>query len=350
MIRMPLNPKLLALCTFFLLLTTLTFAESFETQDPLNPSMTDNSYSPAISDLINTKCNGCENTIILGDDYVVPWYRRDITDIESSWHYLWLDEHPQSYNIYTDSPYISRTQAPFSQFDSLFTDEYGYEKKVMFIEQDSMGQEMRDALFGLKETLRSKYKISVETINSSSIGCNSFFKLGKKTLFIVGDINRNTAFSCYPYFEADDEADVITAFRIFVEKENYKVLQKNALYFANRGTDVCSIGGMYPGIDIIGDCCDAVSDCVFERKWGWCGFDVAMVVIPIGSARWGKITKQLIDLGEEGLQFYNRWGDRAVDMMHKLSKYDDATKKKEFEGLNLFDNAPKTNNLKEGGR
>ena len=73
MIRMPLNPKLLALCTFFLLLTTLTFAESFETQDPLNPSMTDNSYSLAISDLINAKCNGCENTIILGDDYVVPF-------------------------------------------------------------------------------------------------------------------------------------------------------------------------------------------------------------------------------------------------------------------------------------
>src|SRR3989338_2127233 len=374
--KMPLNPKLLALCTFFLLLTTLTFAEFFETQDPLNPSMTDNSYSPAISDLINAKCDGCENTIILGDDYVVPWYRRDITDIESSWYYLWLDEHPQSYNIYTDSPYISRTQAPFSQFDSLFADEYGYEKKVMFIEQDSMGQEMRDALFGLKETLRSKYKISVETINSSSIGCNSFFKLGKRTLFIAGGRKENNAFSCYPYFEADEEADgliqleknvwssraedysvlvntneaeVIQAFNIFIQKEDYKMLQKDALYFARRGIDACSLGGMYPGIDIIGDSCDAIGDCIFDRKWGWCSFDAAMVFVPVGSAHWGKIAKKLIDLGEEGLQFYNRWGDRAVDLMKKLDKYDDATKRKVIKQLNDFDDASKTKQFQEAG-
>src|SRR3990167_115789 len=109
--------KILTLCTFFLLLTTLIFAESFETQDPLNPSMTDNSYSLAIADLINEKCNGCENTIILGDDYVVPFTRINPT-LEQDYFNIWgiINWGTYETNIYSDSYYIKRA------FDKTFAD------------------------------------------------------------------------------------------------------------------------------------------------------------------------------------------------------------------------------------
>src|SRR3989338_95037 len=50
------------------------------------PNMVDNSYSIEVSNFIKNKCENCKDVMIVGDDFVVPSYRRDISTFEG---FLW---------------------------------------------------------------------------------------------------------------------------------------------------------------------------------------------------------------------------------------------------------------------
>jgi len=168
-------------------------------EDPLTPEMNDNSYSLQIGQFIREKCKTCDNIIILGDDFVVPHYRRDIANYEG-W---WLFEELVKDKVYSDIPYIIDTKPTFSNLDEFFDDE-----KVAFVVPDSLDPTTRNKVELLKASLVDKFRnknsnlLSVNQIqekSSSQVGCNSFDDLEERTLIIIGTEETNNAVACLPF-------------------------------------------------------------------------------------------------------------------------------------------------------
>ncbi|MFH2028482.1 MAG: hypothetical protein ABIJ08_05055, partial [Nanoarchaeota archaeon] len=327
------------------------------------PSMLDNSYSLAVSEFVKKKCDidkdgiGCKDVMIVGDDFVVPSYRRDIS-LERG--ILWWKERQIS-NIYTDTNYIQRKYTPFSEFDTLFMDERGAEKNIAFAIQNGLNQDMLSAIENLRDTLENKYQLSITNLDPDELSCNSYPQLKEKTVFFIGNFEDNPLLNCYPFVELPENADVISiepniwdvgfnsiimdtvddnvidSFNIFITNEDYKITQKNALYYIKSTVSICELTGIIPAVDVIGDVCAVTGDCILEREWGWCGTDMVMLFIPIGSAYHAKIFKKVADWGAPFLKFAYRYRLATVELYQKLSKYGDDIVKKVFKQLDDFD-------------
>src|SRR3990167_6763012 len=149
------------------------------------PNMVDNSYSLAVSDFIKEKCEDCKDVMIVGDDFVVPGYRTETVNYDSDWYFLWLNEHPETSFIYSDSPYIIKKKT-FGEVNTLFIED-GKKKKVALVYPSNINQEVSEEINNLKNLIQAKYSINPEIIDSSKVACNSFNKLKGKTLIIIGD-------------------------------------------------------------------------------------------------------------------------------------------------------------------
>ena len=76
-----------------------------------------NAHSHEVANFIKEKCHGdCDNVVLLGDDYVVPSFRRKIKWL--NW-YLFFSTLDIDY-ILTDIGYIQRESKTFAEFDALF--------------------------------------------------------------------------------------------------------------------------------------------------------------------------------------------------------------------------------------
>jgi subtilisin family serine protease len=202
---------------------------------PINASAVNN-YALNIASFIKEKCKGCYNVLLLGDDFVVPYYRKSVASS--------VDSKPTMQKIYSDAPYISTTSPTFGKLDTFFLAD-----DVYFVIPDYMDK--TDVyVSGLAQALVDVYKrqlIKGNTCNyynqapdyhgiyvpvqhnscidipdqwignmqlnssdnihiyhSSEITCDSFSKLNKATLVLIGNPELNNAVSCYPWIENEE--------------------------------------------------------------------------------------------------------------------------------------------------
>ncbi len=321
-------------------------------EGPFNPLLTNNDHALDIGNLIREKCNknGCKNTIILGDDFVVPHYRRNISLL--NWYYF-LPFLPDSKTntAFTEIGYIQRKTKTFAEFDKIFyRNEYDktYEgKDIILIIPDSLAPEQRNEINFLKQVLDEKgYKPDFKEKKSSEIYCNDlqlWDNLNGATLFVFGSENTNNAYNCFPFqagFENHnaafieinpwdsnnyavivntDDAQVIHAFTKLIEDNGYKNLASESAYFFRVGVQTAGYvvlgvsaaalivgtgGTAAPAILATGwaiteaaiDAADAVDTCIVNPEGiGWCATATAFAIIPGVNSGTKNAIKKLAD-------------------------------------------------------
>jgi len=307
-----------------------------------------NEYSLEVAEFIREKCHGkCDNVIILGDDYVVPSFRRDI-----KWLYGWLFWEKLGVDkILTDIGYVQRKTKTFAEFNDLFKinyDDTSYEgKNVLIIRPDSPTSAQNQAINNFKQVLINKgYNPDFEEKLASEIVCNDpglFSDFNGRTIFVFGTEENNDAFNCFP-FQAGlenrnsafidinpwdgtnyaviintDNSEVIKAFTKIIEDDGYQNLKSESAYFFNVGVEVSTyiILGVSVAALVIGsggtaapallaggwmiteaavDGADAVNTCYINPDGvGWCAAAVTFAVLPIANSGAKKGLKKLAD-------------------------------------------------------
>ncbi len=321
-------------------------------EGPFNTLLTNNDHALDIGNLIREKCNknGCKNTIILGDDFVVPHYRRNISLL--NWYYF-LPFLPDSKTntAFTEIGYIQRKTKTFADFDKIFyRNDYDrtYEgKDVIIIIPDSPTPEQRNEINFLKQVLNEKgYKPDFKEKKSSEVYCNDpqlWDNFNGATLFVFGSENTNKAYNCFPFqagFENHnaafieinpwdsnnyaviintDDAQVIHAFTKLIEDNGYKSLNSESAYFFRVGVQTAGYialgvsaaalivgtgGTATPVILATGwmiteaaiDAADAVDTCIVNPEGlGWCTTATAFAIIPGASSGTKNAIKKLAD-------------------------------------------------------
>ena len=174
-----------------------------------------NDYAIAASSFVKEKCYDCQNVIIIGDDYVVPSYRRNLLFANNP-----LTSQTSNYisdTIITDSSYIPRTTKLFSEFDNMFKLDNKYQGKdvVIILPNRDDAQKFEFDVNETKKVLEVEgYKPNFkQDIYGTHVTCDrsSFYgrQLVDKTLIIIGTEETNNALKCYNLFSTDDTTDSI---------------------------------------------------------------------------------------------------------------------------------------------
>jgi len=161
-----------------------------------------NDFSLALGRFVDSKCNGCRNIVLLGDDYVIPYYRVDYADI-SMWNFVksWGKNHTETDYLYTDQPYIKETIKTAGDIGSLFDSRE--HKRIIFVTPDNTAG-IDFEITKLKNTINSAYGYDwddIDTYKSSEIDCDSYFSLSRGTMIVLGNRDNNNAVKCLPWFE-----------------------------------------------------------------------------------------------------------------------------------------------------
>jgi hypothetical protein len=171
--------------------------------DPVNPSLQANAYSLALGKFIDSKCNGCKEIIMLGDDYVIPHYRVDYADIAWwNWFRTWFETNEDTNYIFTDQPYVKETKKTMGDIEKLF-DEDEFEE-IIFVIPDEVSSSLNSEINTLKSTIQSVYGYDsgdIEVYHSAEVDCDSYRKLDGGTLILVGGREDNNAIQCLPWFD-----------------------------------------------------------------------------------------------------------------------------------------------------
>ncbi|MBI2107175.1 hypothetical protein HYT57_04265 [Candidatus Woesearchaeota archaeon] len=295
-----------------------------------NPSMTDNSYSIAVSRFIKEKCKDCEDVMILGDDFIVPHYRRDIPTLKKEWFFF---DNKEIKEIYTDAPYVNKKTLQFSNYYEMFKVEGKYQgKDVVMVLPDSVNEEQRSQIGRLENALKNKgYNPDFSDVNSKDINCidESWFSNTKgKTLIIIGTEENNNAFKCMPFIAGQvnrdsafiqpnvwdnqeysivlntNDPEVIGFFSYLVETGSIVNLKGESAYFFKIGTQYAGYAAMGVGVgslilfsggtaapalllsagallEGISDAGSATDACVVNNEgMMWCGLSVGFAALP----------------------------------------------------------------------
>ncbi|MEM2916663.1 MAG: S8 family serine peptidase [Candidatus Woesearchaeota archaeon] len=255
-------------------------------EGPFTSMLNNNDHALDIASFIKGKCkDDCKTTIILGDDYVIPHFRRNIDLL--NWYYFlpWLPD-SKTDTIYTEIGYVQRKTRTFAEFDKLFyRTEYdrAYEgKDVILILPDSLTAEQRNEIEYFKKVLDEKgYKPDFKEKKSSEVYCNDpqlWDNLHGATLFVFGSEKTNKAYNCFPFqagLENHDaafieinpwdstnyavvinteDAQVIHAFTNIIKGNGYKNLSSESAYFFRVGVQTASyiVMGVSAGALILG--------------------------------------------------------------------------------------------------
>lgn len=243
-------------------------------ENPLNPLMNDNSYSSVVGLFIQEKCGECKNIIILGDDYVVPYYRKSVPIAERTL----FSNKVQSDNVYSDIVYIPTTTSTFFNLDfhtffwenpvkivipnnmekndprlynltKALVDIYGQREYPPTIKCGEYGTCSYNGLFvpgfegmlceNKEGCIRGNPHLNKDQINnilnnnvyhSSEVACNSFDKFFRSTVILIGDSKINHGTACYPWIE-DKDHPVISLQRNFWDgKKGVIILNSNEEY------------------------------------------------------------------------------------------------------------------------
>ncbi|MBD3204293.1 hypothetical protein GF327_08420 [Candidatus Woesearchaeota archaeon] len=177
-------------------------------------SWEDNSYSVSVADFINGRCDGCEDIMIVGDDFVVPHYRREIPEERSKW--LFFDKEVSN-NIYTDIPYAQKSLLLLSDYSEIFKrhlDDRTYVgKPVLIIYPDNSTTEMFDAINELKNAFNNQgFFPSFSNMSGDKAECYDDSwgsEMQGKSLVIIGDEDTNNAFKCMPFVSGVDHKNTL---------------------------------------------------------------------------------------------------------------------------------------------
>jgi len=161
------------------------------TSTPYYPFWTGNSYENSAAEFIKSKCGqGCTDTIILGDDFIVPQFRRKLP----------IDNGKDSVVVQTDTGYSKKTNVEFKDLDKTFVG-----KTVLFVVPDAVNQKFSADIIDLKNTIESKGS-TVQIKNDTELGCDSFYQFYGKTLVLFGNEQTNQIISCLSYFGIQDSS------------------------------------------------------------------------------------------------------------------------------------------------
>ena len=310
------------------------------------PYMRDNSYSLAVSNFIKERCGECEDIIILGDDFILPHYRRDLSILEKRW-WFWNDITEET--IYTDTNYKSAALLEFSNYYEMFKFQGKYDgKPVLIIYPDQMNNTMKNKIDELKDAFkRQGYNPNFENSSGKEIHCVDerwFAKVRGHTLIIVGTEENNNAFACMPFVSGEDQQDgiflqpnvwdseeyalvintedpaVIAAFASLVKGGQIINLTGHSAYTFKVGVQYASYAALGVGVlsmtvvtggtgapaafliaagalDAIADAGDIVDTCAVNNEGNfWCGTSIAFAGVPfIPGKPVKKVLKSLSD-------------------------------------------------------
>ncbi|MBI2576238.1 putative metal-binding motif-containing protein [Candidatus Woesearchaeota archaeon] len=319
-------------------------------QDPLDPSMVDNTYSLGISRLISEKCNGCGNTIILGDDYIIPWHRADVKAKEG-----WLSTAFK--NVFTDTPFIETSDAEFLEFEDLFKFRGKFSgKTVRFLFDENAPQDFIENITLLQSTMRKEFKSTVKnhSLDAFLTSCNSknyFSIFDGSTLVVIGTPGNNYFFNCFPYATGEDRDDtvalerspwdknsyallintenpfVLETFNTFIVNKTYEKIPSKNIWFVEIGLDAFSylsiLGEFLTGIplDTLGDVADSVNDCWFKKDIIFCKVSVAMIGVQYVPAKAVKtLLNRFRDIGGKAVEVYLNYPGEMGNFFLKLLK------------------------------
>jgi hypothetical protein len=215
--------------------------------DPNMPSLSANAYALVLGNFIDSKCDKCRNIMILGDDYVIPHYRVDYADISFwNWFSTWFETNTQTEYLFTDQPYIKETKKNMGDLLTLISkDEFD---SIVIVIKDNPSGSLSSEVNELKSTLSNIYGYGnndIDTYYSNEIDCDSYSKLKKGTLIVIGDRDNNNAIKCLPWFDVGSlESD---SFKASIEIErNVWGLNKYAIVIS--GDDLVSGVANFNGI------------------------------------------------------------------------------------------------------
>lgn len=203
----------------------------------LAPSLESNAYGMTAAEFINAKCGQCKNTIILGDDYVVPFYRVDYATIYNWWQW-WVQNKTETSSIYSDQPYIKENTKTVGDLSSLFDSSEHKKVKIVILDAPSAG--VQERVEQLKTVVRNEFHYDdndVSVISSDKIGCNSYGMLDKATLILIGSRDDNNAIKCVPWFDVGKQPT--DTFKASIEVER-NVWANNEYAIIVSGPDVAS--------------------------------------------------------------------------------------------------------------
>lgn len=192
--------------------------------EPFIPNGRDNTYAFETIGLINSKCKGCKEIIIVGDDYVVPKFEKTVSIRDG--FFSGINPH----NFLTDDVYTINNNPNFNNLDLAFSN-----KKILIVKPDDVhNSELNNLksslvdIYGkkdltvppmgkkcdtnmVKETYVPENYVcctceegnqyvededDIEVVNSQDLSCDDFGTLGYKTLIILGNKDNNPLFSC----------------------------------------------------------------------------------------------------------------------------------------------------------
>ena len=345
------NPKtLISLVLAFLLVGSLipinTVTASAATPEQVND------YATQVANFAKEKCHGdCDKVIILGDDYVIPSFRRDIKMLQ--WYY-WLPFLPDSRvdKILTDIGYVQRQGVTFSEFEKIFV-------KVDWMGSKTMGKNVRfiiprDYDAGIlqeverfEDMLKDKnYSLDVVKKYDDEIYCNDpqlWDNFNDVALFIFG--NNNKALDCFPFVpKVEDSAfidinpwdgrnyaviiqtensEVLQTFRNVMSNEDmYRNLQAEWITFVDTGLIIASIAATFVGADTFVDGADATFQCAVVKNAIACGASTAAFAMPLLPSGPVKIAvkKFISSAGAAAGKFILRYGDEAYSVLFNLAR------------------------------
>ena len=128
--------------------------------------------------------------------------------------------------------------------------------------------------------------------------------------------------------------DIKSSMSSWIKNELLYNADESNLLFEGASLDECEIVGAVPPIDLVGDVCSLVNDCIVKDNIGWCSFDAVIVVIPYGSAAVGKTIIKLFSLGSVGVKFVMKFGIDSMSHFTVLLHESKATTTKVIDILN----------------
>ncbi len=318
-----------------------------------NPFMVDNTLAVEIGKFIRKKCipPQCQSTLILGDDYVVPHYRRYTQFLNS----YFFSPAINTQLLYSEIPYVERTTKEFSQLDEVLSDD-NIAKQVVIIKPDSLSTEMRTAVNRLKATLQANFSSSITEKDSSNVTCNDpqlFNNLNGVTIIILGTEQNNRAYNCMPFVAGLENRDSAFLevnpwdggeYSIVINTENPKIIEtfsdvlrtgvyKKIIgrhwYFIEMAVTAASFVAMACGpipCDYVVDSIDAGIQCGVKEDALMCGVSTGVAILPIiPSGPVKLVIKAFIHyVGPAGEAFILKYGPGAVTFFAGIGgKFDD---------------------------
>ena len=228
-----------------------------------------NDYSLQVADFVKEKCNGeCSNVVLVGDDYVVPSFRRDIK-IAPWYNFLGDWFKPRTDKIFTDIGYVQRKTKTFADLKEIVSkklDGNNYEGKyIKLILSDSLTTEQRTSINNLQAEFEHKFNSHFSEINGSQVTCNDVHlwnNFNGVTLMVIGTEETNYAFNCFPFqaglenrdaafidvnpwdgtnyaviFNTDDSL-IMDTFTQFIHDETFMGIRSETAYFLKLGTKI----------------------------------------------------------------------------------------------------------------